>query len=361
MYIIHICVIISFIIFSLCDPLIHNVPVFVHGEGGYPCIRIPAIIRTHTGKLLAFAECRKFIGDGCTPTDGKEYPKQEGATLDGRICLKSSTDDGYTWSNLSFPAGTELKMDDPEPVYDFETNTVVLMFKCDDKLTMIRSKDEGVTWSERVDHSAAVSPYGQVYPGPASGIQKTLEPHKGRLLWIGHYGAYDKDILWYSDDHGETIKMSQPPLPGVDEAQLVELHNGTVLANMRTPRKFGNYRAGSISVDGGNTYTLPYPEPKLIEPVCQASIIRDTQTNAFFFSNPHHITQRVNMTIQRSDNNCETWSKKYTLHPGKAGAYSGLTSVSTPGAIGLLWESEYEKCTGTCCVIYFSLVKSSLE
>lgn len=51
----------------------YTTPVFTHGEGGYPCIRIPSIIQVKSGKLLAFAECRTFTGDGCIPTTGR-YP-----------------------------------------------------------------------------------------------------------------------------------------------------------------------------------------------------------------------------------------------------------------------------------------------
>lgn len=56
-----------------CDPLVFTTRVFVHGEEGYPCIRIPAIIKTGSGKLLAFAECRTFAGDNCYP----DYPQAE--------------------------------------------------------------------------------------------------------------------------------------------------------------------------------------------------------------------------------------------------------------------------------------------
>lgn len=50
------------------DVVEYTTPVFIHGEGGYPCIRIPAIVQVKSGKLLAFAECRTFTGDGCNPT-----------------------------------------------------------------------------------------------------------------------------------------------------------------------------------------------------------------------------------------------------------------------------------------------------
>lgn len=43
-----------------------SVVVFQHGEGGYPCIRLPAIARCK-GLLHGFAECRAHEGDGCYP------------------------------------------------------------------------------------------------------------------------------------------------------------------------------------------------------------------------------------------------------------------------------------------------------
>jgi hypothetical protein len=38
-----------------------GVEVFVHGDGGYPCIRTPSIITTDTGTLLAFAGTRYVV------------------------------------------------------------------------------------------------------------------------------------------------------------------------------------------------------------------------------------------------------------------------------------------------------------
>ena len=60
-----------------------NVTVFRHGEGGYPCIRIPSITRCGPrGTLHAFAECRTFTGDGCVPTSyNKESTKGNSLSL----------------------------------------------------------------------------------------------------------------------------------------------------------------------------------------------------------------------------------------------------------------------------------------
>jgi hypothetical protein len=37
--------------------------VFMSGIGGYPCVRVPSLIAV-PGAILAFAECRSFVGDG---------------------------------------------------------------------------------------------------------------------------------------------------------------------------------------------------------------------------------------------------------------------------------------------------------
>ena len=43
-----------------------GVQVFAHSEDGYNCTRIPTVIRAD-GVLLAIAEGRKWVGDGCLP------------------------------------------------------------------------------------------------------------------------------------------------------------------------------------------------------------------------------------------------------------------------------------------------------
>lgn len=49
-------------------------------------------------------------------------------------------------------------------------------------------------------------------------------------MFIGHQGAYKNDYVWYSDDGGNTYKVSNTThgnqFPHMDEAQLVQLNNG---------------------------------------------------------------------------------------------------------------------------------------
>jgi hypothetical protein len=59
------------------------VDVFVSGTEGYPCYRIPAVLRLPSGTILLFAEGRR--GGDTGPND---------------IVYKASTDNGTTWSAL---------------------------------------------------------------------------------------------------------------------------------------------------------------------------------------------------------------------------------------------------------------------
>jgi hypothetical protein len=62
----------------------------------WPCIRIPAAVAVpDTDVVVAFAECRTWIGDGCD-IDGR--PSSPGSQYFNRtICSRRSTDGGATW------------------------------------------------------------------------------------------------------------------------------------------------------------------------------------------------------------------------------------------------------------------------
>jgi hypothetical protein len=73
---------------GFADTSVYEAEVFVPGEGGYPCIRIPSVALAGDNKTLnAFAECRNYTGDGCFPLHVP--PTREGLVKD--ICQKQST------------------------------------------------------------------------------------------------------------------------------------------------------------------------------------------------------------------------------------------------------------------------------
>jgi hypothetical protein len=96
-------------------------------------------------------------------------------------------------------------------------------------------------------------------------------------------------------------------------------------------------------------------EEALIEPPCQASILRYTKRlthakNRLLFSNPAGYKERVRMTVRLSYDEGMTWPVSRELHSGPS-AYSCLT-VLPDMTIGCLYERgdnhAYEKITFAC-------------
>src|SRR5688572_1473593 len=77
---------------------------FKAGDDGYACYRIPAIVTTTKGTVLAFAEARK---NNC------------GDAGDIDLVVKRSSDNGKTWSNLAVVwSDGENTCGNPAPVID---------------------------------------------------------------------------------------------------------------------------------------------------------------------------------------------------------------------------------------------------
>ena len=55
--------------------------VFSFGEGGWPCTRIPSVVLAGGGVLVAFAECRARVGDGCQPKAVIKKPWNKGGKV----------------------------------------------------------------------------------------------------------------------------------------------------------------------------------------------------------------------------------------------------------------------------------------
>lgn len=83
-------------------------------------------------------------------------------------------------------------------------------------------------------------------------------------------GSIQYDLVWYSDDGGKTYNLSQTVLEKMDEAQLVELSDGRVMANMRNDHLTScDCRAVAISNDGGKSFGSITYDTTLISPVSE--------------------------------------------------------------------------------------------
>ncbi len=185
---------------------------------------------------------------------------------------------------------------------------------------------------------------------PGSGIHTRA----GRLIFPAYTRRPDQDYshLLSSDDHGKTWQISSHAAPMVNECQVAELKDGSLMLNMRSYRSKG-CRAVATTNDGGKTWGKIVDDTKLPEPKCQASFIRHTDVRDGFtrdrllFVNPSNTSKRVNLTVRLSYDEGKTWPISKVIVPGPS-AYSCLT-VLKDGTIGLIYEngrtSPYERLT----------------
>ena len=328
-----------------------HTPVFVAGQDGYHTYRIPSVIVTPKGTLLAFCEGRK-TGRG------------DAGNID--LLLRRSTDGGKTWgkAQVVWDEGDNT-CGNPCPVVDARTGTVWLLLthnlRTDTEARIVggtstgsrtvwvsKSTDDGATWAAPVEITKDVKKPGWTWyaTGPGVGIQLK----SGRLLIPcdskSDGGKVRESHVISSDDGGKTWKIGGVVGPQCNESQAVELADGSVMLNMRTFRGT-NRRLVAVSPDGGETFAKAVEDQTLIEPVCQASILRlPGKDGGILFSNPAS-TKREKMTVRLSRDEGKTWPHGKELHAGPA-AYSCLT-VLPDGTIGCLYErgskSPYEEIT----------------
>ncbi len=314
-----------------------SVDLFTRGEDGYHTYRIPALIASTKGTLLAFCE-------------GRKNSAADNGDID--LLLKRSLDQGRTWENhqVVWEDGNNT-IGNPSPVVDWDTGTIWLLFcKNNNRVLVTRSEDEGATWSapEDITDRVKLPCWGWYATGPGHGIQLS----KGRLLIpCDHSALFSRfSHVIFSDDHGATWHLGGITDPKMDECMAVELADGSIYLNMRN-NQFSNQRAYSLSTDSGETWSPSQGVPELIGPVCQASIIRLTTQenhgrNRILFLNPAS-TKRENLTLRISYDETETWPVSKQLHEGPA-AYSDL-AVLPDTTVATLYENGearlYEKIT----------------
>ncbi len=317
----------------------------------YPEIRIPSLIVTQEGTVLAFAEGREGRSDG--------------GDID--FIMKRSTDNGKTWSEqMEVWDDARNTCGNPCPVVDHSTGRIILFMSWNSgkesedtrRPYMCYSDDDGLTWSEPMDmtESCKLSDWGWYATGPGVAIQMRSEKYKGRLIIPANHSyptdepkhkvtqegwGYGAHVL-ISDDGGKTWRISEPITPGCNESQVVELSDGRLMMNMRSYNGLP-CRAVAYSKDGGETWSEVYHSYQLPDEQVQASIIEYGEygdDRMYLFSNPGNPWDRVYMAIKASFDDCATWSNEKLIYAGKS-AYSCMT-VLPNGNIGLLFEGGKE-------------------
>lgn len=339
------------------DPISQNNSlnyIFLSGTEGYQTFRIPAIVTTNSGKILAFAEGRV---------------KGSSDTGDIDLVMKSSKDGGKTWSSLKIIwDDSDNVCGNPAPVVDRKTGKIHLLMtwnlgedherdiiagksKNTRRVFVTSSSNEGETWTipKEITSTTKLESWTWYATGPCHGIQLKHGENNGRLVIpCDHIEAETKEYYShtiYSDNHGETWQLGgTTPQHQVNECSVAELPNGQLLLNMRNYDRSQKSRKISFSEDGGLSWSDIKSDTALIEPICQASLLFSEMNNTLYFLNPASTNSRTNMTLKSSLDYGDTWQTVKVLHPG-ASAYSDLTLINGK-TLGCLYEggknSPYE-------------------
>lgn len=333
------------------------VPVFAAGENGYACYRIPAMVTTLKGTLLAFAEARR---------------KNCGDAGDIDLVLKRSMDGGKTWSAMQVvwdDAGNTCG--NPAPVVDHKSGKIILLStwnlgedhepqiidgssKDTRRIFVLNSTDDGANWSSPREITAEVKlPNWTWYAtGPVNGIQMRSRPYRGRLVIpCDHIETGTKKYFShtiFSDDGGQTWQLGgTTPTDQVNECSVAELPGGTLMLNMRNYNGL-RIRQVATSSDGGQRWSALRGDSALVEPVCQGSLLwydKKGRKPFLAFSNPASQKSRTQMTVRISYDQGATWPLSIPVHEGPS-AYSNL-AILPNGNLACYYEggskSPYEK------------------
>lgn len=344
---------------SLQEKILFQKDIFKAGEEGYAYFRIPAIIKTSTSRIIAFAEGRKKWGSDAGDID---------------LVMKYSDDFGFSWSKLQIVWDDNLNTcGNPAPVYDEVNNTIWLIATWNNgqddeakiiegtsidgrRIFSIKSTDDGITWSKPKEITSDVKTSEMTWyaTGPCHGIQVSDDKYKNRLLIPCDSrinGIYFSHVI-YSDDYGSNWKLGGlVPSIWQNECSIAELKDGKLLLSIRNlDLRYMGYRTTSYSNDGGLKWTIAKPNPYLVEPNCQGSLMSiETEVSdnnyKLYSLNPSHKALRENLVLKISDDDGINWNDSISVYKGPS-AYSDMTEISKK-SIGIIFENgknqPYEK------------------
>lgn len=330
---------------------------FRSGQEGYASFRIPAVVRTAAGTLLAFCE-------------GRVESQRDWGRID--IVMKRSTDGGRSWGPLQVAAagGGDLA-GNPAPVV-LDTGRILLVHvrsaatasehalvrgevaEADGRrVWTLHSDDDGQTWSAPREITDSVKGPGWRWYATTPG--HALQLGTGRIVVPANHtlpptgtdtGAepqYNCGHCLLSDDRGETwylgyLDQNTDGYLNANETTAAELPDGRVYFNTRTDSRSPGNRADAHSTDGGRTLTYPFrPQAGLDGPVCQGSLLQLRDPDLLLFSGPALPTGRALMTLRASTDDGTTWRPVLTVD-GLPAAYSDLVRVDAD-TVGLLYET----------------------
>ena len=343
-----------------------------HGDDGVDSYRIPGLVRTTKGTLIAVYDIRH---DSSYDLNG-----------DITIGVSRSTDGGRSWEPMrvamdmgetgGLPRG-QNGVGDPCVLVDPVTDNIWIagiwahgrgggtaiftsrrgLAPIDvAQLMLVCSSDDGVTWSDPMNITPQVKDpaWATCFQGPGNGIAMT----DGTLVFPFQWWDADKvpsTGIIYSRDHGMTWHFDGTARSQVCEDQVVELEPGTLMLNMRNHGTPDRHRKVSITRDMGRTWEIHPSDNTLLEPVCQASLVKVAaadnvlEKDLLLFSNPDSQKVRNRMTLRLSNDLGMTWPYALLLDEEAGWGYSCIAPVDRE-TVAILYE-------GSTSQLVFQLVR----
>ena len=348
-----------------------------HNEDGVHTYRIPGIVRTNNGTLLAIfdrrVEARRDPQGWCNiglkrSTDGGKTwepariildrgswggldPRMNGVT-DACILLNTENNEiivGALWMHGHWVNGVwEGKPSDPNAELGRKKGSGPGMTEKETcQFLITKSTDDGITWSEAMNMTKIKKPEWRFYAvSPTNGI--TLED--GTLVFPSKVPG--NVSLTYSKDGGQTWKVSKlgPEANGVENA-IVQLDDGSIMMNARRAGE-SKYRTVYTTPDLGQTWIEhPTNGTVLAGAGCLGSLYKHIYSqngekkSILFFSNPNSKNKRERMTVRASFDEGMTWPEEsWILLDEARSAYSSITSVDDQ-SIGIMYEGSQSDMT----------------
>lgn len=320
---------------------------FACGEEGYKSYRIPALVTSKKGTLLAFCE-------------GRKHHHHDHGDID--IVLKRSTDNGKTWSKLDIVFDNDnVVAGNPVPIVDQKTGRIYLISCTSDHheyaiykgegrrgIFIQHSDNDGKSWSRPRDISENIYPdnWRWYATGPCSGIQIQQGKYAGRLVVPANHSLTEdgKNALRahsiYSDDNGKTWHLGESSELGGNESSIAEVSENLLYQSIRMQTHRKGARGTRYSRDGGETWSELKHDQNLPCPMCQGSVIRDyDQSKRLIHTNPGAGKGRTGMTVRISDNGGKSWPYSKLILESSS-AYSD-SSITQDDKIALLYEGGH--------------------
>lgn len=338
--------------------------VFLAGKEGYKLFRIPGLVITARGTIIAYGEARRSDQTDWGGTDVVMRRSRDGVTWTPfRILSDVPGPHRKNPVAIEQKLGREGEITRNNPVAIASRDGLLhFVFTIENERAFYRlSGDDGMTFTPPVEITSVFEGYRPGYfwrvfaPGPGHGI----ELKSGRLLipfWMstsegGHGHRPSVVATIYSDDKGKTWKRGEIAVPNNEtiinpsETALAELRDGRVLLNARSESK-ANRRLVAVSPDGATRWSAPSFVDALPEPICMAGLT--THAGRMYFTNPDNLSRadgkeapgagrdRKNLSLRVSDNDGKTWRVARVIEPGYSG-YSDV-AVNPKGEVFVFYE-----------------------